>query len=764
MQKDKIVEVEIGGKKLILKTGKLAGQASGAVLAQLGDTVVLSAVVASPLKIDLGYFPLTVEYQERLYAGGRIKGSRWVKREGRATDEEILSARLIDRSIRPLFPSEYKKEVQVIVTVLSVDLENDPTVLGSIATSASLAISNIPWLGPIGTLKVGLKSGNFLINPISSELKDSEMDLVVSSTKDAVVMIEGGIKEVPEEKVGEAITLAKNENDKIVDAIEKLVKEIGKDKEPLPKTESNTELLKKVQKLLPDKKLKEIVSDLAVHEGGDSYTNELKKAIIDELPEEDPVKISEIFENLLHKKTREIILNGDRPDGRKPREIRKISAEVSVLPRTHGSGLFQRGQTQVLTIATLGPRSLGQLIETAEGEEEKNYIHHYSMPPFATGEAGRFTGPSRREIGHGALAERALLAVIPDETTFPYAIRVVSEVMSSNGSTSMGSTCGSTLALMDAGVPIKAPVSGIAMGVVVENSKKYAILSDIVGFEDHHGDMDFKVAGTEKGITALQLDVKSLLLTDKILSEALIQAKDARLEILNVMLKAIDKPNKNVSAFAPKIEILTIPVEMIGEFIGPSGKNIKKLIAETGTQIEVEDSGKVYVSSTNETSVTKAAEYIKNMTKIPQSGEIYQGEVKKVLDFGAFVEILPGKEGMVHVSDMAEGYVENANDVVKEGDRVQVRVKEIDKMGRLNLSMRMDPSTDKERTPRERNGRGNFGGRGGGFGGRRNGGDRGRSDRGGDRSSQNRRSGPHFPTSRFVKDNPRSGGSKRFGR
>jgi polyribonucleotide nucleotidyltransferase len=736
-------EIKFGDRLLTLSTGKLAQQASGAVLAQYGETVVLATVVSAPLKADLGYFPLTVEYQERLYAGGRIKGSRWVKREGKATDEEILSARLIDRSIRPLFPDNYKKEVQVVVTVLSVDLENDPVVLGSIATSAALSISEIPWQGPIATTRVGLKEGEFVINPKNENGNQPELDLVVSSTLDAVVMIEAAALEVKEEKVASAIAFAKSENKKLIELISDLAKEAGKEKEEFPKETIETSLKDKVKKIV-DKSLEKTLTDLAIHEGGDSVMNELKKAVSEELPEEDPIKVASVLDSLLKEKAREIILKGRRFDGRKFSEIRKLEAEVGVLPRTHGSGLFQRGQTQVLTIATLGARSLGQTLETAEGEETKHFIHHYSMPPYATGEAGKMGGPSRREIGHGALAERALLPVIPSEEVFPYAIRLVSEVMSSNGSTSMASTCGSTLALMDAGVPIKAPVSGIAMGVIVEG-ENHAILTDIIGLEDHLGDMDFKVAGTEKGITALQLDVKTLSLTEDILSEALIQAKEARMEILKIILNTIDSPRPKVSALAPKIEVVKIPVEMIGELIGPSGRNIKKLILDTAAQIEVEDSGLVYISSVSDEAVSKAKAYLENMIKAPVPGEIYHGKVKKIMDFGAFVEILPGKEGLVHVSDMAEEFVKDPREKVSEGADVTVRVKEIDQQGRLNLSMLLDPASDKDKPQRsQRPQRGNF-------------------ERGGS-------NGPHFPASRFVRSQRPPGGSRgqgdkrRFGR
>src|SRR3989344_8470861 len=524
-QKSEQVEksIELGGRKLTLSTGGVAEQANAAVMASYGETVVLATVVSSPFKQDLGYFPLTVEYQERLYAGGRIKGSRWVKREGRPTDEEILTARLIDRSIRPLFPKSYPKEGQVIVMVLSVDMENDPTILSAIAVSAAVHISPIPWKGPVSTLKVGSKEGEFFTNPREAELPFSNLDLVVSSTEDAVVMIEAGAKEVDEKEVLGGVKHAFEKSQEVIKMIEELADEVKTKREDYEDSKPSADLIKKVTKVLGTK-LEDIIKGSAANEGVDFA--EIKTALTEELKEEDPKEISAAFETIFSKKIREKILSGTRPDGRKHDEVRAISAEVGVLPRTHGSAIFQRGQTQVLSVTTLGAPSLGQLLESAEGEASKRYMHHYSMPPYATGETGRFGFPSRREIGHGALAERALMPVLPSEEVFPYAIRVVSEAVSSNGSTSMASVCGSTLSLMDAGVTISAPVSGIAMGLVIEDEKKYAILSYIIGLEDFNGDMDFKVAGTEKGITAMQLDVKTLNLTPAILEKALAQAKE----------------------------------------------------------------------------------------------------------------------------------------------------------------------------------------------------------------------------------------------
>ena len=758
--------IELGGRKLTLQTGVLAQQATASILATYGDTVVLVTVVAAPIKIDLGYFPLTVEYQERLYAGGRIKGSRWVKREGRPTDDEILSARLIDRSIRPLFPDTYKKDVQIIVTVLSVDAENDPAILSAIATSAALAISPIPWKGPVASLRVGLKDSTYFTNPLYSESTFSDLDLVVTSTKDAVVMVEAGAKEVDEEKILGAVEYGQKESGLIIDLIDGLVSEVGQEKEKLAKVITDEDLKKKVAKLV-EKSAEDLIKVTDLHESSERIQN-TKNALFSEFPEANPQEVALIFDSLFKEKARKLILSGKRSDGRKLDEIRPLSAQVSVLPRTHGSAIFQRGQTQVLTVTTLGSPSMEQLIESAQGEESKRYIHHYSMPPYASGETGKFGYPSRREIGHGALAERALEPVIPAGEKFPYTIRVVSEITSSNGSTSMASVCGSTLSLMDAGVPITSPVSGIAMGLVIDPSNgsgqgKYSILSDIAGMEDHIGDMDFKVAGTQKGVTGIQLDVKTLNLTTKILKEALAQAKIGRAHILKIILKTMGEPRAKVSTFAPKIKVLKVPVEKIGEIIGPGGRMIKKIIAESGCQVEMEDDGSVNITGMTEEAVEKAIVMVEALIKEVKAGEIYEGIVKRIQPFGAFVEILPGKDGLVHVSDMAEGFVKDPGDFVKIGDKVQVRVKEIDDLGRINLSMRMDPATDKPKGERRESGqRGNFGERRFDRGGGR------RFERRGDRSGVG---GPHFPTSRYLDQKSAKGeisswkgGKKDFGR
>ena len=720
--------IDLGGRKLTLTTGTLAEQASSAVLAQYGDTVVLATVVASPNDTNLDYFPLFVDYQERLYAGGRIKGSRWVKREGRPTDDEVLSGRVIDRSIRPLFPKTYKKDVQVIVTVLSVDLENDPTIVSSIAVSAALASSDIPWGGPVSILRIGLKDDSYFVNPLISEMIYSDIDLIVSGTKKAIVMLEVGAKQVSEEKILGGIKFAQEEGKKVISFIEEFAKEVGKKKQVTPEDLVTEEIKKRVKKLV-EEKLDGLVKSFVDLEGGENIW-EVKKAVMAEFDEKEQKIAGEALEKIFKDKVRKDILSGKRPDGRKLDEIREITCEVGVLPRTHGSAVFKRGQTQVLNVATLGAPSLSQLIETAEGEETKRYIHHYSMPPFASGEVGRVGSPSRREIGHGALAERALEPVIPTEDVFPYTIRLVSEVLSSNGSTSMASTCGSTLSLMDAGVPITSPVSGIAMGLVIEDEKKFSVLSDIMGLEDFMGDMDFKVTGTKDGVTAIQLDVKTLNLSLEILEQALKQAKVGRAHILDIMLKAIKTPREKVSTFAPKIQVVKVPVEKIGEVIGPGGKTIKRIIAETGAQVEVSNDGSVNISGIDPEAVNKAVSEVEALVKEVQAGEIYEGEVMRIQPFGAFVEILPGKDGLVHISDMSEGFVKNPEDVVKIGDKIQVRVKEVDNLGRINLSMLLDPSKDKEKQAPQRR-----------F-------DNDNSER--RFSGRNKSSGPHFPTSRFL--------------
>lgn len=699
--------VEISGRTLSLEVGRFAEQASAAVLARYGDTMVLSTVTVSNKETTLDYFPLSVEYVERLYAGGRIKGSRWVKREGRPSDDAVLAGRVIDRSIRPLFPKSFKRDVQVVITVLSVDGENDPDILGLVATSAALAISPIPWNGPVAAVRMGYvkadgREASLLVNPTVVEQELSDFDFVVASSRDKTVMLEGGFCETPESIVAEAVVRAKEENAKIIDCITELTKKAGKTKMPVPEASSMEELKTKI---LADykKEMEDVFTKHAAKESGSEEIVILAQTIVAAYQNQWNIKdVEAALDTLFKKKVRQNILEkGKRVDGRKIDEVRSIEIEVGILPRTHGSAMFKRGQTQALTVATLGTPSLEQLIESPSGEESKRYIHHYSMPPYSVGETGRMGTPSRREIGHGALAERALLSVIPSESEFPYTIRLVSEIMSSNGSTSMASTCGSTLALMDAGVPIKEPVAGISIGLMT-GDKKYVLLTDIVGVEDFSGDMDFKVAGTKNGITAIQLDIKIDGLTDKIITETLDRAKTARLAILTKMLAVLTAPRAHLSQYAPKVTVVKIPTEKIGEVIGPGGKMIRQIIAATGATVDVEDDGSVLISGTDAEAVAKAVAWVEGLTKEVHVGEEYEGEVKRILPFGAFVEILPGKEGMVHVSQMSTGFVSNPNDVVQIGQKVKVRVIEIDEQHRVNLSMLFGEDAKKVPERRER--------------------------------------------------------------
>lgn len=685
--------IEINGQKLTLQTGKLARAATTSIFARLGDTCVLVTVTLGHEREEIDYLPLQVEYVEKLYAGGRIKGSRWVKREGRPSDEAILKARLIDRAIRPLFPKNYRKAIQIIITLLSVDGINSPEIISAIATSAALHLSPIPWDGPISIMRVGYVKdngkGSFILNPVEADQVYSDLDLLVASNKDKVIMIETKAEELPESLIFEGIKMAKEANKKIIQFIEKLSKKAGQPKEKINKSLVDEKLLqilkkdfkKNLDNLILEKAEKEFDDDEAlqvmVSEVTEKYKDEFDRKQIEKAI--DYLSKQMVKENIL--KTRK------RIDGRGPDEIRPVSAEVSVLPRTHGSALFNRGDTQVMSIVTLGAPRLEQLIESPEGEEAKRYIHHYYMPPYSVGETGRIGWPSRREVGHGALAEKAIEPVLPSSKEFPYTIRVVSEVMSSNGSTSMASTCGSTLALMDAGVPIKAPVAGIAMGLMSRSDDDYIILTDIMGIEDFSGEMDFKLAGTRSGVTAIQLDVKNNGLSDKMIEEIFIKAKKAINSILAVMEKTIALPRKELSQYAPKVVVLTPPADKIGEIIGPGGKNIRALIAKTDTEIDVSEDGRVTISGIDKTKVEEAVATIENITREVVVGEEFEGEVKRILPFGAFVEFLPGKEGLVHVSKMSHRFVRDPYQLVKIGQKVKVRVYQIDNQGRTNLQM-----------------------------------------------------------------------------
>jgi polyribonucleotide nucleotidyltransferase len=684
-------EIEIGGRKLILEVGRFAEQANAAVTCRYGGTLVLATVVSSSPREELDYFPLQVEYREKLYAGGKIKGSRWIKREGRPSDEAILTARLIDRSIRPLFPKDYKNEVQVVITVLSFDGENEPEIPSMIATSAALSISDVPWDGPVGAVRLGNRDSTFFINPTYGDLEFSEMDIVVSGIKDSIVMIEGMTREIERKTLMEGLEFAHKEIQKLVRLIEELQKETGKKKQIFKPLRVEKDLVKKVKKDV-EPQLKELMK-------GVLGLSEIKTALIEKYATK---KVSEIVEDIFKETIRKQILSKKtRADGRKPEEIRPIEIEVGLLPRTHGSAMFKRGKTQVLTVTTLGSPSLEQWIESMTGEETKRYIHHYNMPPFSLGETGRFGWPSRREIGHGALAEKALEPVIPPEEKFPYTIRVVSEILSSNGSTSMAAVCGSSLSLMDAGVPITKPVAGIAMGLIKNKDGHCVILTDITGLEDGCGFMDCKVAGTKDGITAIQMDVKSPLKLET-LQDVFERADEARLFILKKIGRALSAPREKVSQYAPKVLILHVDKEKIGEVIGPGGRIIRQIISETGAAVDVSDDGTVTISGRDKDSVERASQWIDGLTREVNVGELFEGEVKRIQPFGAFVEILPGKEGLVHISKMSTQYVENPHDIVKVGQKVKVKLLEIDDLGRLNLSMVLD---EKSLPPRKNDSR-----------------------------------------------------------
>ncbi len=683
---------QLDDKKLTLQVGKLAQASDTSVLGRIGDTCVLVTINKGKKDEDLDYLPLGVEYVEKLYAGGRIKGSRWVKREGKPTDEAILIARLIDRGIRPFFPKTYRKSIQIIITLLSVDGVSSPEILAAITTSAAIHISSIPWNGPLATIRMGYvkaEGDTFLLNPDISELALSQMDMVMTASKDKVVMLEVEAEELEEDIIKKGIIEAKKETSKIIAFIESFRKKVGQPKETINEKDSVEKIMQVLKKDF-NKEIGEIIKQKSEKEYGDN-------SLVDELADKVVEKHKDVFDlksalkgidEIVKKTVRERVLKDKkRIDGRDLTTVRDIFVEVSILPRTHGSAIFQRGDTQVLSIATLGSPDLEQLIESPIGEAAKSYIHHYFMPPYSLGEVGRLGYPSRREIGHGALAEKALLPILPSREDFPYTIRVVSEVLSTNGSTSMASACGSSLALMDAGVPIKTPVAGIAMGLISESDSNYVILTDIIGVEDFIGDMDFKVAGTNDGITAVQLDVKNEGLTDKIISETFEGAKIARLHILEKMLKLIDKPRGELSKFAPKVIVIIPPQEKIGEIIGPGGKNIRNLTAKTNTEINVSHDGKVTISGIDINNVKAAEELINGMLKEVEVGEEYEGEVKRILPFGAFVEVLPGKEGLIHVSKMSKEYVKDANDVLKLGQKVKVKVIEIDRQHRINLQL-----------------------------------------------------------------------------
>jgi polyribonucleotide nucleotidyltransferase len=690
--------ITAGGKTVIFETGKLAGQAGGAVTVQLGETIVFAAATMAGVREGIDFFPLSVEYEERMYAGGRIPGS-FFRREGRPTEEAILTSRLTDRPLRPLFPKDMRNEVQVIMFSLSVDTENPIDVLCVNAASAAVMISDIPWGGPVGAVRVGRIDGQFVANPTYEEQGLSDLDLRIAGTREAILMVECGAKEIPEEVMVKALQFGHEAIQPLIDAQLELVAAVGKPKSEYTSYKLPESLLADVSKRVtprlneildrqPSKTefdeaintlRAEMVAAIAVPDGGKVKQN-------DEALSYSEAQVIEAFHDAYQVVVRQRILErGQRPDGRSTTDIRPIWCEVDISPRAHGSGLFTRGETQVLTLATLGTPRDAQELDNLTPTETKRYMHHYNFPPFSTGEVKPLRGQSRREVGHGALAERALLPVIPSASEFPYTLRLVSEVMSSNGSTSMASVCGSTLALMDSGVPIKAPVAGTAMGLIKEG-ERYAILTDIQGLEDHLGDMDFKVAGTKDGITALQMDIKITGITPQIMSQALVQAHQARLSILDKITQTISTPRSELKQHAPRIIVVKIPVDKIGAVIGPGGKIIRSIQEETGATIDIEDDGSVYVASSDGESARKAIERIEELTETPIPGRIYTGKVVRITDFGAFVEILPNVDGMVHISQLDSQRVERVEDIVSMGDEITVMVTGIDPQGKIRLS------------------------------------------------------------------------------
>ncbi len=684
---EKKFSYDLAGRKLEVSIGKVAEQASGSCLVTYGDTVVLTTATASKEPREgIDFFPLTVEYVEKSYAVGKIPGG-FIKREGRPTENATLTSRLIDRPIRPLFPEGYKNDVQIISTVLSTDIENMPEIVAMNGASIALSISNIPFLGPIGSVAVGYIDGEYIINPTLEQRNKSEMFLVISGTENAIMMIEAEADILDEEIVLGAILKGHEEIKRICKFIDEIAKEFEIVKSEVIKEEINQELFDKIDAFGREKISFAMKNSdkMARVELTDKAKEEIH-AQFDEEYEDEIGHISGYIEKIISDVFREqIIEDKERPDGRKFDEIRNIWSEVGILPRTHGSGLFTRGQTQVISILTLGSIADEQTLDGLDEEENKRYMHHYNFPPFSVGDTRPLRSPGRREIGHGALAEKALLPVIPEEEDFPYAIRVVSEVLSSNGSSSQASVCGSTLALMDGGVPIKAPVAGIAMGLIKEGDT-VAILTDIQGLEDHLGDMDFKVAGTKEGITAIQMDIKIDGIDENILREALEKAKIARLHILNKMDETISQPRAELSKYAPKIYTMTIDPEKIGEVIGSGGKTINKIIEETGVKIDIEDDGRIFIITDEKENAEKAMETIESIVKEIEVGEVYNGKVVRITNFGAFVELVKGKEGMVHISKISHERVNKVEDVLKVGDRIDVKVIEIDKMGRINLS------------------------------------------------------------------------------
>ena len=691
MFEHKIFTMDLAGRELSVEIGKIAQLASGSAILRYGETMVMVNVSKSAQPRDgVDFFPLSVDYEERLYSVGKIPGG-FLKREGKPSEKAILTSRLIDRPIRPLFPKTFRNDVQVVATVLSVDQDCTPDIVSMIGSSVALSISEIPFNGPTGSVCIGLVDGALVVNPTAEEREKSELHLVVSGTKEAVMMVEAGANEVPESLMLEAILKAHEEIKKIVEFIEQIQAEVGKEKMEFEETKPNAEIEAKVREIATEgmKEAVKVVEKLERQEAMDAVKEQTINSFDEETIEEFGNDIIATLDAIIKEEVRKAIVHeGRRPDARKTDEIRPIWCDHGFIPRAHGSGLFTRGQTQVMTVTTLGALGDVQILDGLDEEENKRYMHHYNFPAYSVGEARPSRGPGRREIGHGALAERALLPVIPSKEEFPYAIRLVSEVLSSNGSTSQGSVCGSTLSLLDAGVPLKDMVAGIAMGLI-EHDGKMAILSDIQGMEDHLGDMDFKVAGTEKGITAIQMDIKIAGIDKEILTQALSQARVGRLHILNEMKKCIDKPNAELSKYAPKIVTMRINPDKIRDVIGAGGKVITKIIDETGVKIDIEQDGEVFIAGTDMDMIRLAQQKISDIVAEVELNAVYKGKVTRIVNFGAFVELLPGKEGLLRIGNIAHERIEKVEDVLNVGDEVEVKVTEIDDKGRVNVSRKV---------------------------------------------------------------------------
>ena len=691
MFEHKIFTMDLAGRELSVEIGKIAQLASGSSILRYGDTMVMVNVSkSSQPREGVDFFPLSVDYEEKLYSVGKIPGG-FLKREGKASEKAILTSRLIDRPIRPLFPKTFRNDVQVVATVLSVDQDCTPDIVSMIGSSVALSISEIPFNGPTGSVCIGLVDGALVVNPTAEEREKSELHLVVSGTKEAVMMVEAGANEVPESLMLEAILKAHEEIKKIVEFIEQIQAEVGKEKMEFVETKPDAEIEAKVREIATEgmKEAVKVVEKLERQEAMDAVKEQTINSFDEETLEEFGNDIIATLDAIIKEEVRKAIVHeGRRPDARKTDEIRPIWCDHGFIPRAHGSGLFTRGQTQVMTVTTLGALGDVQILDGLDEEENKRYMHHYNFPAYSVGECRPMRGPGRREIGHGALAERALLPVIPSKEEFPYAIRLVSEVLSSNGSTSQGSVCGSTLSLLDAGVPIKDMVAGIAMGLI-EHDGKMAILSDIQGMEDHLGDMDFKVAGTEKGITAIQMDIKIAGIDEEVLTRALAQARVGRLHILNEMKKCIYKPNDELSKYAPKIVTMRINPDKIRDVIGAGGKVITKIIDETGVKIDIEQDGEVFIAGTDMDMINLAKKKIEDIVAEVELNAIYKGKVTRIVNFGAFVELLPGKEGLLRIGNIAHERIEKVEDVLNVGDEVEVKVTEIDEKGRVNVSRKV---------------------------------------------------------------------------